>query len=514
MVNYLGPFACYFAVYKSTINALGADYVLSLVKQEVGSACLRAPSTTSHSLSLQNDATVSKSESEVESRILFDFVILEDFYNASATHTSTHAPSPQTMVPSLQRFVKPEGQIMYRAIGQHSEACNMKHVDDVASETKNVSDNEDTCFRCHEGRCGLCFTNAANDNIMSHASTCTHNCLCVNRKHAVPENLKPAEEEALDSNKLLQGSYEIVLSIPISIDSQSVNTALPSSFSWRGILPPNGDSSGLYKDLMFAAKQTCDALALNDYSCHAMTKHAEDLFQMELNGAKEVFWSYLNTYSTQNLLPEAHSNYLLSLRDNYNFYPNVIYDIGSSTLHWANVARMIWPESKIILFDAFEEAEYLYKENNYLDYHIGLLASPELSGSYIKFYQNNFFPGGNSYFRELDPIDKDGRFFSENVALLKMAKTLDEVVKERGFPLPDLIKIDVQGAERDVILGSKQTLASVEHLIVEMQHDDYNEGAPKVHETRPLIESLSFECIAPMFSVNGPDADYGFRRIH
>jgi hypothetical protein len=36
------------------------------------------------------------------------------------------------------------------------------------------------------------------------------------------------------------------------------------------------------------------------------------------------------------------------------------------------------------------------------------------------------------------------------------------------------------------------------------------EGAPLVGETLPFIESLGFKCVAPRFSDNGSDADYGF----
>jgi hypothetical protein len=53
----------------------------------------------------------------------------------------------------------------------------------------------------------------------------------------------------------------------------------------------------------------------------------------------------------------------------------------------------------------------------------------------------------------------------------------------------------------------------VQQLIVEMQHVDYNLGAPKVHETLPYIESLGFKCVAPRFCGNtNVDADYGFTK--
>lgn len=95
------------------------------------------------------------------------------------------------------------------------------------------------------------------------------------------------------------------------------------------------------------------------------------------------------------------------------------------------------------------------------------------------------------------------------------ARTLDSVAAERGFPPPDLVKIDVQGSERDVLSGARRTLAAAPcaRLIVEMQHVRYNEGAPMVTETLSFIESLGYRCVAPLFCNNGPDGDYGFERL-
>jgi hypothetical protein len=94
--------------------------------------------------------------------------------------------------------------------------------------------------------------------------------------------------------------------------------------------------------------------------------------------------------------------------------------------------------------------------------------------------------------------------------LVRSARTLDSVVKERAFPPPDMIKIDVQGAELDIVRGATEALSSANVLIVEMQCVNYNDGAPLVDETLPFIESLGWTCVARKFSDNGPDADYCF----
>ena len=82
-----------------------------------------------------------------------------------------------------------------------------------------------------------------------------------------------------------------------------------------------------------------------------------------------------------------------------------------------------------------------------------------------------------------------------------------------NYPLPDLVKIDVQGCEKDVIMGGINSIKNANELIVELQHIQYNENAPLANETIPFIENIGFKCVAPLFCNNGPDGDYGFTKI-
>jgi FkbM family methyltransferase len=197
-----------------------------------------------------------------------------------------------------------------------------------------------------------------------------------------------------------------------------------------------------------------------------------------------------------------HAKYLQKLKSE-GLEPKVIYDIGSCVLYWTNEAKNIWTDSKYVLFDAFEPAEFLYEG---YDYHIGVLSD---STKTVEWWQNDMMPGGNSYYREIGCTE----FFKDGMSTIRPTKTLDDVVKERGFPPPDFIKIDVQGCEVDILKGATETLKTVKDLVVELQHSEYNKGAPQVQESLPFIESLGFKCVSPMFAYNGPDADYHFKKI-
>ncbi len=207
------------------------------------------------------------------------------------------------------------------------------------------------------------------------------------------------------------------------------------------------------------------------------------------------------------LVPE-HRRYLEKLKAE-GFEPRVIYDIGSCVCHFADVARELWPHATIVLFDALPRVEKYYVEAGYEHYHIGVLTDAD--GRRVRFYASDVHPGGSSYYREVGSPVSDTCFREED-GLDTQGMTLDSVVRDRGFPPPDLVKIDVQGCEQDVMRGGLSALRNASVLIVEMQHTRYNEGAPLVTETLPFIQSLGFECVAARFAENPCDADYAFRR--
>ena len=215
--------------------------------------------------------------------------------------------------------------------------------------------------------------------------------------------------------------------------------------------------------------------------------------------------NHLIQLSLTGSIPEDHIAYLHYLKKS-GFEPKVIYDVGSSVLHWSTVAKELWPNAEIILFDAFQEVEFLYE--NY-KYYIGCLS--DVDNKEVKFYQNDYFPGGNSYYREIGC--DNGKYFPLDKYKIMKTATLDRIVKEKKFPLPDFVKIDVQGAELDILKGGIETIGNAKRLIVELQHTEYNEGAKLVNESLPIIETMGWKCDNPLFQNNGSDGDYSFIRI-
>jgi FkbM family methyltransferase len=216
---------------------------------------------------------------------------------------------------------------------------------------------------------------------------------------------------------------------------------------------------------------------------------------------KNVINKIIQVYNND-LLDKKHIKFLLDLKKS-NFSPKVVYDIGSSTCHYSRHVINIWPDCDVILFDAFEPLKYLYEV---LDYKYNIVLLSDEDDKEVKFYQNDLLPAGNSYYREIGT----NNVFLENNYILKKTKKLDTIVKEKNYLYPDLIKIDVQGAELDVIKGALDVFKHTKLLIIEMQHKEYNLNAPNVNITIKYLNELGWKCIANKFICNEYDADYCF----
>lgn len=208
------------------------------------------------------------------------------------------------------------------------------------------------------------------------------------------------------------------------------------------------------------------------------------------------------------MLPESHVQYLKQLKRE-GVEPTCIYDIGCSVLHWYNQACDIWPHTQFVLMDALQSAEFLYKRTNCL-YHVGVLSDSDRR--VVRFYNNDWHPGGNSYYGENPAINPQGHLQDPHTHIqLRTSHALDTLVHMHAWSVPDLIKMDVQGAEWDILRGAPRTLTHVKDLILELQSVEYNQGAPLKHDVIDWLHTQGFRLVTK-FCDNGPDADYHFTR--
>jgi FkbM family methyltransferase len=209
--------------------------------------------------------------------------------------------------------------------------------------------------------------------------------------------------------------------------------------------------------------------------------------------------THLDRVALADLLPKAHADYLKTINSN----PKVIYDIGACVLHWTRKAKEVWPNAEYYLLDGANSVQK-FLANSKHEYAISVLSDKD--GKLVDFYEDPENPGGNSYYLETTGA------FTEQHKTKRVTMMLDTIVKQNGWSKPDLIKLDVQGAELDILKGASETLASCSDLILECQHTEYNSGAPLADTVISYLETIGFKLVSN-FHRELVDGDYHFSKI-
>lgn len=218
----------------------------------------------------------------------------------------------------------------------------------------------------------------------------------------------------------------------------------------------------------------------------------------------------LRELSAMDLMPAQHVEYLQYMKSR-GVEPRVIYDIGACVLHWTNAAKRVWPNAEYVLFDALSASEPLYKDSGY---KYVICAVGDRDNESVGYYENLEHPGGNTCFKENPELSpRAPELYPELSKKMIVMRTLDSLVREYNLPKPDLIKMDIQGSELAALKGAVNLLAACNHFILELQHTDYNLGAPKREEVIAFMQTQGFECVA-MFTGDETtvDGDYHFVR--
>jgi FkbM family methyltransferase len=94
------------------------------------------------------------------------------------------------------------------------------------------------------------------------------------------------------------------------------------------------------------------------------------------------------------------------------------------------------------------------------------------------------------YIENINPIGTGTSLYKENTDWYSEGKyqtvevetdTLDNRNYFNGNPI-DLIKIDVQGAELDILKGGEKTMRNASYALLELSLLEYNQGAPLIGE--------------------------------
>jgi len=172
----------------------------------------------------------------------------------------------------------------------------------------------------------------------------------------------------------------------------------------------------------------------------------------------------------------------LALLKQKGFNPTVIYDIGAFKGEWSTTIQTIFPSAHFFLFEA-NKAHTRNLQLTGFPYFIALLGDKK---DLVTFYSIDFT--GDSIFRESTVWYKEGQCIEKKLPMT----TLSALVQENHLPLPDLIKMDVQGAEKLIIQGGIDIISHAEAIILETKILEYNTHAPFLYDIMILMHELGY----------------------
>lgn len=154
-------------------------------------------------------------------------------------------------------------------------------------------------------------------------------------------------------------------------------------------------------------------------------------------------------------------DFLEYLKTRQKFYPEVIVDVGVA--HGTPELYTTYPKSQIILVEPLQEFEphMLAIQSAYENVIIERVAAGSASGTMTICVHPDLV--GSSVYKEAEESDVNG------IERIIDVKTLDEIyVGHIEGKKEVLLKIDVQGAELDVLRGAKRVLEDVEVIVLEV----------------------------------------------
>jgi len=188
--------------------------------------------------------------------------------------------------------------------------------------------------------------------------------------------------------------------------------------------------------------------------------------------------------------------YLGYLKHIKKYEPAVIYDIGAGIGAFTKLCHLMFPDSKVILFEADNVNEERYTGE---DYNIVCLS--DCIGE-RPFYNKSRIPEMHSYYKSQ---------FLEDDSKLLSTTTLSKIVSDKHLSYPDIVKINCCGAELDIIKGGFHIIQKAKYLIVSSQNKEIFEKAPLASEVGPyIIEELGFNLEEILDSYGTGIIDYVF----
>lgn len=160
---------------------------------------------------------------------------------------------------------------------------------------------------------------------------------------------------------------------------------------------------------------------------------------------------------------------------------NSALDGGAAEGGWIQTLRQTYPNARVLAIEPRDEVQGALRQMQTRLGNIEIVQT--LLGAAEG--EADFYLGGDS-----SSVNKG--FAASNNAVRKPVTTIDRIVERTGFPSPDMIKLDLQGAELAALDGATECLKRAKAVLLEVGFIDFERGMPQIADVLAYMKQKGF----------------------